>query len=152
MDSAVDEGPSHEEVQVWWILEHLSGCTATLVTAGSSSSSYLNRVELQNGCLTTGHANLFTPLTLNGYPFVQGKVDEDIVKSNLINRVNKSPCGKAVIHLCSGSDSLQFQQYREHLKVCLKGSKAKRELLRTSEPPTSTTSSKQYGRFDPTIW
>ncbi len=39
-----------------------------------------------------------------------------------------------MIHLFSGSDSTEFQQYRENLKVFLKGSKAKKELLRTNQP------------------
>ena len=142
VDGAVDEGPSHEEVQFWWTLEHLQSVrTATLVTARSSGSSFLNRVELQNGCLTRGHANLFIPSTLNGYPIVQGKLDEDILKSNLkaaidvyINRVNKSPCGRTVINLYSGSDSVEFQQYRENLKVFLKGGKTKKERLQISQP------------------
>lgn len=102
VDGAVDEGPSHEEVQFWWTLEHFqSARTATLVTARSSGSSFLNRVEFQNGCLTRGHANLFIPSTLNGYPIIHGILDEDILKSNLkaaidvyINQVNKSTCGK----------------------------------------------------------
>ena len=39
---------------------------ATLVTTRSSGSSYMNRVELQNGCLTQAHSGLFIPSTLNG--------------------------------------------------------------------------------------
>lgn len=44
--------PSHDEVQFWWALHHLKRSIATLVTTHSSGSSYLNRVDLQNGCLT----------------------------------------------------------------------------------------------------
>ena len=62
VDGAADEGPSHEEVQFWWSARHLSrGRVVTLVTTRSSGSSYLNRVELQNGCLSLGHANTFIP-------------------------------------------------------------------------------------------
>ena len=32
----------------------------------NSGGFYLNRVELQNGCLALGHANLFIPSTLGG--------------------------------------------------------------------------------------
>lgn len=35
-----------------------------MVTARSGGASYLNRVELQNGCLSLGHANIFIPSTL----------------------------------------------------------------------------------------
>ena len=48
-----DEGPSHEEVQFWWTEHHiLKERMVTLVTARCSGCSYLNRVELQNGCLS----------------------------------------------------------------------------------------------------
>ena len=53
VDGASDEGPSHEEVQYWWTERHiLKERVATLVTTRSSGCSYLNRVELQNGCLS----------------------------------------------------------------------------------------------------
>lgn len=43
VDGAVDEGPSHDEVQFLWTVQHLFKPTvATLVTARSSVSSYLN--------------------------------------------------------------------------------------------------------------
>ena len=65
VDGATDEGPAHAEVQYWWTKRHISrGRLATLVTTRSSGSSYLNRVELQNGCLSLGHANTFIPSTL----------------------------------------------------------------------------------------
>ena len=68
VDDASDEGPSHEEVQYWWTLEHLQmERLATLVTARSSGGSYLNKVELQNGCLSRGHANLFIPSIYLGW-------------------------------------------------------------------------------------
>lgn len=64
VDGASDEGPSHEEVQSLW---HPSrGKVATIVTTHNSGSSFLNRVELQNGCLSQGHSNLFILSTLAG--------------------------------------------------------------------------------------
>lgn len=67
VDGAADEGPAHDEVQFWWAREHLlSERLVTLVTAQSSGFSFLNRVELLNGCLSRGHANLFIPSTLAG--------------------------------------------------------------------------------------
>lgn len=69
VDGASDEGPSHVEVQYWWTEWHVTQAkTVTLVTTRSSGSSYLNRVELQNGCLTRAHSNLFIPSTLHGSP------------------------------------------------------------------------------------
>ena len=62
VDGASDEGPAHDVVQYWWTDWHLAhNKIATLVTSRSSGSSYLNRVELQNGCLSIGHSNAFIP-------------------------------------------------------------------------------------------
>ena len=67
VDGALDEGPGHEEVQYWWTLRHIQiKKFATFVTSRSSGSSYLNHIELQNGCLSRGHSNLFIPSTLGG--------------------------------------------------------------------------------------
>ena len=79
VNGAMDEGPSHELVQYWWTEWHVrQRKVATLVTAHSSGSSYLNRVELQNGCLSLGHANTFIPSTLAGSCIDQntGQVNE----------------------------------------------------------------------------
>lgn len=84
VDGASDEGPSHEEVQFFWTRDHLlNERLATLVTTRSSGSSFLNRVELQNGCLSRGHSNLFIPSTLSGSCIVDGKIDNDILCKNL---------------------------------------------------------------------
>ena len=86
----------------------------TLLTSRSSGSSYLNKVELQNGCLSLGHANLFIPSTLNGsvYNPETGALDMERVKTNLelatdvyIKCVDGCPCGQTVIHLCRGANS-----------------------------------------------
>ena len=142
VDGADDENPSHDEVQFWWTLRHLKKKSiATLVTTRSSGSSYLNRVELQNGCLMRGHANLFIPSTLGGDPMETSTVTKEILQKNLelatevyINYVNKCPCGDTVIHLFRGADSSRKQHIREQLKIFLKGSKIKREQLKLAEP------------------
>ena len=62
VDRASDEGPAHEILQYYWtIMEQLQ-----LITSRCSGSSYLNRVQLQNGCLSLGHSNTFIPSTLGG--------------------------------------------------------------------------------------
>ena len=143
VDGACDEGPGHEEVQYWWTLEHLQmGRLATLVTAWSSGSSYLNRVELQNGCLIKGHSNLFIPSTLAGSCMESGQVNEDILKQSLelaiqiyIKRVDQSPCGESVIHLFRGADaSVDHHETRDFLKIFLKGSKKSKEQLKQEHP------------------
>lgn len=51
VDGATDEGPSHDEVRFWWTVRHFKyKKVVTLISSRSSGSSYLNRVELQNGC------------------------------------------------------------------------------------------------------
>ena len=67
VDGATDEGFSHELVQYWWTEWYFRmEKVATLVTSRSSGSSNLNRVELQNGCLSLDHSNTFIPSTLGG--------------------------------------------------------------------------------------
>ena len=86
VDGAGDEGPGHVEVQYYWTVHHIETANqATLVTSRSSGSSYLNRVELQNGCLSLAHANLFIPSTLNGSCLVGGGIDDDKLTQNLMS-------------------------------------------------------------------
>lgn len=52
VDGATEKGPAHLEIQFWWTLRHVQRPTkVTLVTSRNSGTSYLNCVELQNGCL-----------------------------------------------------------------------------------------------------
>lgn len=144
VDGAGDEGPSHLEVQFYWTKHHIT-CqkVATLVTTRSSGSSYLNRVELQNGCLSLGHANLFIPSTLNGSCVDPntGAVDTEKLKANLnkaidvyINRVDGCPCGSTVIKLYRGADSSYEQQNQSKLLVFLKGSNKQKMQLQKDHP------------------
>ena len=131
VDGASDEGPSHEEVQFLWTARHISKATlATLVTARNSGSSYLNRVELQNGCLALAHANLFIPSTLGGSCTESSQINKEKYKNNMelatevyMNRVNGCPCGDTVIELYKGADSTKQQEDRVHILQYLKGSK-----------------------------
>lgn len=145
VDGASDEGPSHEEVQFYWTERHFKKTSyVTLVTAHNSGSSYLNRVELQNGCLALAHANLFIPSTLNGSCMASGesgKIDREAYNNNMelaaevyINRVNQCPCGDSVIHLFKGADSSALQDRRKDLLVYLKGSKKSKAALHQENP------------------
>ena len=117
MDGAGDEGPSHVEVQFYWTKHHImQQKVAMLVTTRSSGSSYLNRVELQNGCLSLGYANLFIPSTLNGscIDLNNGEINLQKLKVNLsnaidvyIDRVDGCPCGSTAIKLYRGIDAAQ---------------------------------------------
>ena len=90
----------------------------TLVTARSSGSSYLNRVELQNGCLTRGHSNLFIPSTLSGTFMESGHINDLAVKTNLqqaitvyLGHVNYCPCGDTVIQQFEEADANDLMGY-----------------------------------------
>ena len=123
VDGASDEGPSHEEVQFWWAARHLAkGRVATLVTTRSSGSSYLNRVELQNGCLSLGHASTFIPSTLAGSCMntETGVIDDEKLCENLnlaidayVSRVDGAPCGDTLIHLYKGARDSEKVRIRE---------------------------------------
>lgn len=66
VDVATDEGPSHADVQYWWT---------------KTCSKTCNCVELQNGCLSLGHANTFIPSTLAGSCIDQdsGVINEEVL-------------------------------------------------------------------------
>ena len=144
VDGASDEGPSHEEVQYWWTERHiLKQKVATIVTIRSSGCSYLNRFELQNGCLSLGHAHIFIPSTLGGSCYNQqtGEFDDEKVKKNMdlaieayISRVNHCRCGNSSIHLFRGADASVHLGTRDELLTFLKGSKSAKESLRQKSP------------------
>ena len=113
VDGGMDEGPSHEEVKFLWTEWHLKQKKAvTVVTAQSAGSSYMNRVELQNGCCALGHSNLFIPSTLTGGCLdasSHGGMNQEAL-NNLeaaievyIKEVDGSPCGDTQIKLYKGS-------------------------------------------------
>ena len=153
VDGGYDEGPSHLEVQYWWTVRHLKcGSHAELVTSRNSGASFRNRVELQNGCLALGHANLFIPSTLHGLCTLEsGKINEEVLKRNLaaaidvcINRVDCTPCASTEIHLVKGAESTTYQEENKLLKVFLKGKKEEKEELKRNLPGV-------YSKFEK-IW
>ena len=133
VDGATDEGPCHEEVQFLWTARHISRPTVdTLVTARNSGSSYLNRVELQNGSQALAHANLFIPSTLSGSCMESGGVNREKYQRNMelatdvyIDRVNGCPCGDTVIQLYRGADAAEELSNRKYILQYLKGSRSK---------------------------
>ena len=144
VDGASDEGPAHEIVQYYWTEWHINhGKVATLITSRCSGSSYLNRVELQNGCLSLGHSNTFIPSTLGGSCIDPntGKVDQTKLKENLnlaitvyMSRVDGCPCGETYIKLVKGSNSDAIQEVNKSLLVYLKGSKKSKDSLSAEMP------------------
>ena len=144
VDGGCDEGPSHNEVQFVWTERHISRSTrATMVTTRCSGDSFLNRVELQNGCLARGHSNLFIPSTLHGAPFGDdGSFSEEKHKMNMstaidqyIHRVDETPCMKTSIRLYQGVDQDHlFLQRRGKLLKFLRGTKKDKAELERSDP------------------
>jgi len=149
VDGASNEVPSHEQVQFFWTLHHITTPTVViLVSVRSSGASYLNRVELQNGYLALAHANLFVLSTLGGFCLDTntGKVDPEKFKHNiqLISQVNGCPCGEGTICLFREADSTELQELREKLLQCLKGSKCQQEVLQKTHKSTHTL--KEFGQ------
>ena len=138
VDGGTDEGPAHHEVQFLWTERHGSRPTkVTLVTTRCSGDSYLNRVELQNGCLRQGRSNTFIPSTLCGSPFnEEAGLNEEVYKANMsaavdqyIARVDGTLCMKTKIHLSRGAENHNFLTRRSQLLTFLKGSKKDKEEL-----------------------
>ncbi len=143
VDGGMDEGPVHHEVQFLWTERHVTRSTkVTLVMTRCSRDSFLNRVELQNGCLSRGHSNTFIPSTLCGSPYSEdGGFNEEIYKANMsaavnqyIARVDGTPCMKTVIHHSRGVENHIFLTRRLQLLTFLKGSKRDKKELESENP------------------
>ena len=111
-----DEGPGHQEVQFYWTERHLTVSKAcTIVTTRHSGGSYLNKVELLNGCISVGHSYVFMPSTLNGPCYTaEGSIDDEKVKLNqntatdvYIDRVSGSTFNGKEIYFTKGASVLR---------------------------------------------
>jgi len=147
VDGGHDENPSGLEAQFLWTERHIQKSKkCTIVTTRHSGGSYLNRVELQNGCLALAHSQLFIPSTLNGSNYNSSGLDPVKLKENLatamsvyINRVDGAPCGDSEngIRLMKGSDNAHatyLQERRQALLIFLSGSQKAKEELENSNP------------------
>lgn len=141
VDGAGDEGPSHAEVQFLSTERHLSKPTKiTMVTTRCTGDSFLNRVELQNGSLSSYH--LVIPSTLCGSHFKgNGRVNKEKFDENMsaairqyITRVDGTPCMKTAIHLIKGPEKGKNVSRRKELLIFLKGSKKAKEELKKNNP------------------
>eukprot|EP00112_Aurelia_sp_Birch-Aquarium-sp1_P004498 Seg1510.2 transcript_id=Seg1510.2/GoldUCD/mRNA.D3Y31 product="hypothetical protein" protein_id=Seg1510.2/GoldUCD/D3Y31 len=157
VDGAGDENPAFLEVQFYWTECHYcEGRTCTLLTARNSGGSYLNRVELLNGCLAIGHSGVFIPSTIHGSNISKssGKVDKEKLCQNLNSALDVyidwvsgiTFDGKAIL-LLKGDTSKTARQYHERrhrLNIFLKGPKYKKNEL-------EKTHSEEFGYFQ-MIW
>ena len=114
----------------------------TLISSRNSGASFHNRIELKNGCLALGHANLFITSTPNRlYLTASGGVDQIMLRKNLgsaidvyIFKVGGAPCGSTEIRHYKGVVSSKNQVENKVLNVFLKGSKAAKSKLATGKP------------------
>ena len=133
VDGASDEGPSRLEVQFMWTERHLKmQKRCTVVTSRFSGGSYLNQVELLNGCLAVGHSNLFIPSTILGSNLgADGGTDKEKLHANIdaatdvyINSVSRTKCAGNPIVLVKGAQNEMSKVYLErrgHLLTYLQG-------------------------------
>ena len=145
VDGAGDKGPSHFEVQFMWTEWHFKmGKVCTVVTSRFSGGSYLNRVELLNGCLSVGHSNVFIPSTILGSNRSNDGIDNEKLLANLdaaadvyINTMAGTRCAGNPIVLVKGAKnevSKRYLERRDHLLTFLQGS-AKKQLAYKKEFP-----------------
>lgn len=145
VDGASDEGPAHLEVQFLWTELHIQRRkVCTVVTTRQSGGSYMNKVELMNGCLAVAHSNLYIPSTLGGSNFTAQGLDSSKLAENLdlatdvyIDRVNGAPCGDCTISLVKGAkndDETSLNSRRPDLLCFLNGKKRDRAQLQKSKP------------------
>ncbi|XP_068761299.1 uncharacterized protein [Montipora capricornis] len=142
VDGATDEGPGHLEVQFLWTERHLlKQKVCTVVSSRHSGGSYLNEVELMNGCIAKAHGNLFIPSTLAGSNFDSNglnakKLNEnmDIATDVYIDRVDGAPCCGTILKLHTGGKNETMSERRESLLVFLKGSANDKKQLKKNRP------------------
>lgn len=142
VDGAGDEGPGHLEVQFLWTERHIKQQRiCTIVSTRHSGGSYLNEVELMNGCIAKAHSNLFIPSTLSGTNFNESGIDRtklaenvDIATDVYIDRADGAPCCGTTLQLYKGAKDEMLRERRPSLLVFLRGNAKEKEQLRTSNP------------------
>ena len=139
VDGAGDEGPGHKEVAFLWAEKRLvENHYFTCVTSRHSGGSYLNAVELMNGCLAVAHSNLFIPSTLGGaVNTATGLVKTKLASDVYISRVQGAPFGEAKIQLFKGAcdeAAKTLVDRRNLLLVYLSGQKEQKEELKKNNP------------------
>ena len=142
VDGATDEGPGHVEVQFLWTERHIEKRRiCTIVTSRHSGGSYLNEVELMNGCIAKAHSNLYIPSTLTGNNYDSNGLNSGKLRENLdiatdvyIDRVNGSACRGTTLQLYKGGQNEAITERRQSLLVFLKGKAKERMQLKESNP------------------
>ncbi|CAB4041217.1 Chromatin modification-related YNG2 [Paramuricea clavata] len=118
--------------------------SCTVVTTRHSGGSYLNSVELMNGCLSVAHSNCFIPSTLGGPVEDENGINTEQLKRNLdlaadvyISSVNGAPCCGTTVQLCKGNRRDCAQKLlgrRQKLLTFLHGKVIEKQKLLKDEP------------------
>ena len=94
-----------------------------MVTTRHIRGSYLNKVELLNGCLAVAHSNISIPSTLGGNCYTEKDLDEKQLAKRLalamdvyIRKVDSAPCAKQPIRLVKGAN---VKSHESRLGTCL---------------------------------
>ena len=86
---------------------------------------YLNRVELQNGCLSLGHSNTFIPSILaeSCINDETAKIDESKLRENLtlaisayVSRLDRCPCKKFAKKEKRAKKKLKSEKWKTRVK------------------------------------
>ena len=142
VDGATDEGAGHMEVQFLWTERHiLKQRVCSIISTRHSGGSYLNEVELMNGCITQAHGNLFIPSTLAGSNFDANGLNKEKLSENLdiatdvyVDRVNGAPCCRTMLQLFKGGRDEALHQRRPSLLSFLRGNAKEKKQLQLTKP------------------
>ena len=134
--------PTHVEVQFLWGERHYKlGKMCTLITTRESGGSFLNKVELMNGCIAKAHANLFIPSTLKGSNKNEKGLDEEKIKENMevaadvyLSNVDGAPCFGTTLVMKKGSKNEELINRRKDVLAFLKGKRKEKTQLKTDKP------------------
>lgn len=137
-DGVYDENLVGLEIQFMWIERYMVfSKICIIVIICYSGGSYLNRVELQNGCLVLVYSYFFISLTFNGNNYNEKGLDLVKLRGNLdvvvdvyINRVDGVLCGDIFIRLLKGVNDeyvFYFQERRLDFFIFLSGFKKEKE-------------------------
>ncbi len=126
----------------------------TIVTLRFSGGSYLNQVELLNGCLAVGHSNVFIPSTILGSSRGTDGIDNEKLQANLntasdvyINTMADTKCAGNPIVLVKGARnevSKIYLERRNHLLTFLQGSAKKQSAFKKEFPEEHAYFSKMW--------
>lgn len=135
---------------MWTEWHFKMGKVCTVVTSRFSGGSYLNRVELLNGCVAVGHLNLFIRSTIivsnrstDGFDNEKLQANLDAAANVYINAVASTKCAGNPIVLVKGAENRVSKRYLEEIIYSLSfkvQQKSNQHLKRNSQKNILTSS------------